>query len=82
VTEKAITRLITAACAFGLVALGLMAWSVIVPRPLPVMLAMSLGQLLGTLSFGAYLVAIVLDLRRARILARKAPPSAETPGPP
>ena len=59
-------KLIPAACILALVALGLMAWSLFDPRPIPVVLAMSLGQLLGTLSLGAFIAAVVADLRAAR----------------
>jgi hypothetical protein len=41
-----------------------MVWSIVDPRPLPVVVAMSLGQMLGTLSFAAFLVVVVTDLRR------------------
>ena len=55
------------ACVFGLVSLGLMVWSIFDPRPVPVVAAMSLGQVLGTLSLGTFLVVIVADLRRAHL---------------
>jgi hypothetical protein len=40
-----------------------MAWSVLDPRPIPVIAAMSVGQVLGTLSFGAFLALVAADLR-------------------
>jgi hypothetical protein len=66
--ERWIRRLVTAACALCLLGLAAMVWSVLDPAPIPVMFAMSVGQGLGTLSFLCYLVAIVLDLRRSRVL--------------
>jgi hypothetical protein len=36
---------------------------IVFPRPLLLVLAMSLGQLFGTLSLALYLLAIVLDLQ-------------------
>jgi len=48
------------------VGLALMVWSMFEPTPLPVMLAMSVGQGVGTLAFGLYAVAILVDLRRTR----------------
>ena len=48
------------------VGLALMVWSMFEPTPLPVMLAMSVGQGIGTLAFGLYAVAILVDLRRTR----------------
>ena len=49
-----------------IVALAFMVWSLFVPTPMPVMLAMSVGQGLGILAFMLYGVAIYLDLRRER----------------
>jgi hypothetical protein len=68
-----------------LVALALMVWSVVQPTPLPVMLAMSLGQLLGTTAFAMFGLAVLIDLRRARRLRRDAehlPPLRELLAPP
>ena len=48
-----------------LVALGLMVWSMMAPTPLPVMLAMTVGQALGTLAFGIYGFVVIRDMRRA-----------------
>ncbi len=61
-------RLLRRACLLALFALALMAWSLFDPAPIPVVLAMSLGQLLGTLSFAAFLVVVVRDLRAGRSL--------------
>jgi hypothetical protein len=47
----------------ALVALALMAWSQLVPHPIPVIVAMSVGQLLGTASFVAFLWVVASDLR-------------------
>jgi hypothetical protein len=60
-----------------IVALGFMVWSLLVPTPMPVMLAMSVGQALGTLAFGLYLTAIVIDLRRGRRARRDSARSLE-----
>jgi hypothetical protein len=51
------------AAALGIVALLLIVWSLVDPRPLPVIGAMSLAQGIGTLSFVAFLYVIVADLR-------------------
>ena len=47
-----------------LIALALMVWSMLVPTPLPVMLAMTLGQVIGTSAFGLYLYVVIRDIRR------------------
>jgi len=52
--------------ALTLIGLALMVWSMLVPTPLPVMLAMTVGQLVGTTAFGIYLFVVVRELRRER----------------
>lgn len=65
-------RLLRWSAGLTLVALALMVWSMLAPTPLPVMIAMTVGQGLGTLAFGAYLYVIIADLRRLRREARRA----------
>ncbi len=57
-------RLLQFSAVLTLIALVLMVWSMIDPTPLPVMIAMTAGQGLGTLAFGLYLYVIVKDLRQ------------------
>jgi hypothetical protein len=47
-------RWLVVACVCGLAALVLMTWQIVDPTVWPVMVAMSLGQLLGTASFAAF----------------------------
>jgi len=54
-----------------LIGLAFMVWSMIEPTPLPVMLAMSVGQAFGTAAFGIYLWVVVRELRREY---RRVPP--------
>jgi hypothetical protein len=68
VAGRWIGRLVIAACVLCLLGLASMVWSVLDPRPIPVMFAMSVGQGLGTVSFLCYLAAILLDLRQRRVL--------------
>jgi hypothetical protein len=73
-TRRSITRiLLMTSCVLALVALALMGWSVLVPRPVPVIVAMSVGQGIGTLSLVLYLVVVGLDVRR--VLEDEKPPS-------
>jgi hypothetical protein len=60
--------LLSAACVLSLVALALIVWSLFDPRPIPVVAAMSIGQVLGTLSFAAFGYVALADLR-ARLAA-------------
>ena len=55
-----------ASAVLTLIGLALMAWSILVPTPLPVMLAMTIGQAIGTLAFAIYGYVVVRDVRRAR----------------
>ena len=56
-------RLLRIACVLGLVALPLMVWSVFDPTVWPVLIALSVGQGIGTLSFALFLVVVVRDLQ-------------------
>jgi hypothetical protein len=49
-----------------LVGLALMVWSIVQPTPLPVMLAMTIGQLVGTTAFALYLYVVVRDVVKRR----------------
>lgn len=71
-------QILRAASVVTLLALALMTWSLFDPRPVPVMVAMSLGQALGTLALLAYLVVVAFDLRRA--LGQPQAPPAPPPG--
>ena len=62
--------LVQGSCMFGLVALALMALSILVPRALPIIAAMTLAQLLGAGAFFFYLMAIVSEIRRNAQLQR------------
>ena len=59
------SRLMVYACVLGLVGLVLMSWSLFDQGWIPVMMAMSVGQGIGTLSFGLFLLVVIIDLRRA-----------------
>jgi hypothetical protein len=54
------------ACILALITLGLIVWSLLDPRPIPVILAMSVAQGLGTFSLVIFLVTVALDLRAAQ----------------
>jgi hypothetical protein len=69
-------RLLRIACVLALVALPLMVWSIFDPTVWPVMIALSVGQGLGTLSFALFLLAIARDLHVKRKVTSDAPPSS------
>lgn len=58
--------LVRIAAVLTLIGLALMVWSMVDPTPLPVMLAMSVGQVVGTAAFALYGLAVYKDLRRIR----------------
>ena len=65
------TTLLRIACVLGLIALPLMVWSVVDPHVWPIMVALSVGQAIGTLSFVLYLVVVARDLRVWERLRRR-----------
>jgi hypothetical protein len=65
--------LLRIAAVLALVGLALMVWSVLQPTPMPVILAMSVGQGIGTLSFLLFLVVVIRDLRRKKVLEESPP---------
>jgi hypothetical protein len=60
-------RVLQVAAVLALFGLAMMVWSVLVPTPMPVVLAMTVGQGAGTLSFLLYLLVVIADLRRKRV---------------
>lgn len=60
------TKLLRVSALLTVIGLAFMVWSLVQPTPLPVMLAMSVGQMFGMLAFGIYLYVILVDIRRAR----------------
>jgi hypothetical protein len=60
---KNVRTLVTIASIGTLVSVGLMVLGVVVPNPLLLVFAMSLGQPIGMASLALYLLAITLDLR-------------------
>ena len=76
---KAYGRILRMACVLALVGIALMVWSLLQPTPMPVLVAMSLGQLLGTVSLAAFLGVVVADLRRAHL--ERAPVPTDPPDP-
>ena len=69
------TRLLQLSCVLTLVGLALMVWSMLVPTPMPVIFAMSVGQLVGTVAFGMFGYVVLVDQvrkQRAKGAARAA----------
>ncbi len=64
--QRALRRLRWAAV-LSLVALGLIVWSLFDPTPVPIILSMSLGQVIGTFAFLLYLLVVVPELWRSML---------------
>lgn len=58
------TRLIRLASLAILASLALMAWGIVDPRPLPVVMAMSVGQAVGIAGAALFVLVVVQDLHR------------------
>ncbi|HTQ48638.1 MAG TPA: hypothetical protein VMI75_38035 [Polyangiaceae bacterium] len=69
--SKRMHRLLVVACACALAALALMTWQLFDPRAFPVVVAMSVGQVLGTASFVAFGLVVLADYRAMRRAARR-----------
>ena len=51
-----------------MIALALMVWSLLQPTPMPVILAMSLGEGLGILAFALFGISVLIDqIRKQRV---------------
>ena len=61
---KRVVLLLRWAALFALAGLGFVLWALLDPTPLPVIFSMSIGQVVGTISFALFLLAVGLDLRR------------------
>ena len=66
------------ASVFALFGLALMVWGVLDPRPLPVLVGLSIGQAIGTLSFLLYLIVVAADLGLKKRIARERPAGPES----
>jgi ABC-type phosphate/phosphonate transport system permease subunit len=74
-----VTRLLRVSAVLTIVGLVFMVWSLLAPTPMPVILAMSIGQAAGTLAFGLYGYVVLADLRRDRRLRRESLQNIDAP---
>ncbi len=80
--SRSVRQLTRLACILALVGLAVICLSVIYPRPLAVIFAMSGGHAIGVAAFGCYLLAVLLDLaRREGKLPAHASSAPEAPPP-
>ena len=62
---RSVAHLTRLAAVLALVALAAIVISVLFPRPLPVIFAMSAGHVIGGTAFACYLLAVLLDVSRS-----------------
>ncbi|HVY25385.1 MAG TPA: hypothetical protein VHB79_02495 [Polyangiaceae bacterium] len=74
--ERSVTTLLRAACLFALVGLAVMCSSLVWPKALPVIFAMSVGHAIGASAFACFVVAVIIDARRAGGGRVSQPPSS------
>ncbi len=58
----------------AILGLVLMCWGVVQPTPFPIIIGLSIGQGLGTVSFLIYLAVVLADLRRKKVFDGEPPP--------
>lgn len=77
-------RLLQVSCVLALLALVLIAWALVDPHPVPLMVAMSAGQVIGTLSFAGFLWVVVSDVWRTKqpLIPKDEPPMSLRSMPP
>jgi hypothetical protein len=64
--KRSVRRLTRTAAGLALVALAIMALSIVWPRPLLVIMAMSVGHVIGAAAVVCYGLAVLLDVSRSR----------------
>ena len=67
------------AAVLALVALGLMVWSLLDPTKGPILIALSIGQAIGTASFVAFAIVAAWDVRRHWRSVSAPPPAKDDP---
>lgn len=73
---QSVRALLRIGCGLAIAGLTLMLASVLFPRPLIVIAAMSVGHGLGFGAFACYLLAVILDVARAPARPSSQPPPA------
>ena len=63
-TQRLTMWLLRISAVLTLIGLALMCWSILAPTPLPIIVAMSVGQGVGTSAFLIYLFVIWRDMRK------------------
>lgn len=78
IARRSAVHLTRVAAVLALIALALMGCSVIWPRPLPVILAMSVGHIIFSAALLCYFLAVVLHVAHSRPLPDAVEPPAKS----
>ena len=65
-----IRKLLRFSCLLTLLGLAMCLWSLLSPKPIPVIMAMSVAQGVGTVAFLLYLAVLYFDLRLSKTLPK------------
>jgi hypothetical protein len=74
--QRSIGQLTRVAAVLALLALAIMVSSIVYPRPLLVVFAMSVGHVIGGAAFACYLIAVLVDVSRSNPRADSVAPSS------
>ena len=74
--SRSVAHLTRVAAVLALIALAIIVFSVLFPRPLPVIFAMSAGHIIGGAAFACYLLAVLLDISRSDTKSSSVAPDA------
>ena len=73
--QRSIGQLTRVAAVLALLALAIMVSSIVYPRPLLVVFAMSVGHVIGGAAFACYLIAVLVDVSRGNPRADSVAPT-------
>jgi hypothetical protein len=74
--RRSVGQLTRVAAVLALLALAIIVSSILYPRPLLVVFAMSVGHVIGGAAFACYLIAVLVDVSRSNRAADSVAPSS------
>lgn len=72
IAHQSVRHLVRVACVLGLLAMAIMASSILFPAPLNIVLSMSLGHVVCIAAASCYGLAVLIDATRGRPAAARA----------
>jgi hypothetical protein len=74
--QRSVGQLTRVAAVLALLALAIVVSSIVYPRPLLVVFAMSVGHVIGGAAFACYLIAVLVDVSRSNPRADSLAPTS------